>query len=134
MALVFGIRISVNRLLHLTRITNLTARTLLVQDGVAFLIVLAVSAIMGVFEKRSLAIYGLPLRGAFRSCSFEGILWGFLAECATMLTLYFTGDVAFEGLDQRGASALYFGALWAIAFLMVGLFEELLFRGYTNSL
>jgi uncharacterized protein len=129
-ALVFGIRIPINRLLHLTAITDFTARTLLVQDGVAFLIVLAASAIMGTFERRSLAVYGLPLQGAFGARFFEAILWGFVAECATMLTLYFTGNVTFQGLDQRGPSALYFGALWAAAFLVVGFFEELLFRGY----
>jgi membrane protease YdiL (CAAX protease family) len=129
-AIVFGLRIPINRLLHVSAITDFTARTLLVQDGVAFLIVLAASAIMGAFEKRSLAVYGLPLRGGFGARFVEGIVWGFLAECATMLTLYSTGNVTFHGLEQRGMSALYFAVLWAAAFLVVGFFEELLFRGY----
>jgi membrane protease YdiL (CAAX protease family) len=130
-AIVFGLRIPVNRLLPVDGgIKEFTARAVLLQDGVAFLILLAASAIMGVFEKRSLAVYGLPLREAFRVRFFEGILWGFVAECATMLTLYLTGNVTFHGLDQRGTSALYFGVLWAAAFLMVGFFEEMLFRGY----
>ncbi len=103
---------------------------MLLQDGAALVIVLAATAIMGAFERRSLGTYGLPLRGAFGSRFFEGILWGFLAECATMFTLYLTGTASFHGFDQRGTSALYFGAVWAAAFLLVGFFEELLFRGY----
>jgi membrane protease YdiL (CAAX protease family) len=131
MALVFGLRIPVNRLLHVGgRITEFTAKTVLIEDGVAFFILLMASAIMGAFERRSLATYGLPARGAFGSRFFEGIVWGFVAECATMFTLYFTGTASFHGFDQRGMAALYFGAMWAAAFLVVGFFEELLFRGY----
>jgi uncharacterized protein len=130
-ALVFGIRIPINRLLHLSGgIKDFTAKAVLLQDGTAFVIVLAATAIMGVFERRSLGTYGLPLRGAFGSRFFEGILWGFLAECATMFTLYLTGTASFHGFDQRGTSALYFGAMWAAAFILVGFFEEFLFRGY----
>ena len=130
-AIVFGLRLAVNRLLHVGGgVKEFTARAVLLQDGVAFLIVLAASAIMGAFEKRSLAVYGLPLREAFRVRFFEGILWGLVAECATILTLYLTGNVTFHGLDLHGTAALYFGAMWATAFLVVGFFEEMLFRGY----
>jgi CAAX protease family protein len=131
LALVFAIRIPVNRLMDVSgRITEFTAKTVLVQDGAAFLVVLIASAIMGAFEKRSLATYGLPARRAFGSRFFEGLVWGFVAESATMLTLYFTGTATFHGLAQHGTSALYFGAMWAAAFLFVGFFEEFLFRGY----
>jgi membrane protease YdiL (CAAX protease family) len=130
-AIVFGLRISVNRLLNVGGgVKEFTAKAVLLQDGVAFLIVLAASAIMGAFEERSLAVYGLPLGEAFKVRFFEGILWGFVAECATIVTLYLTGNVTFHGLDQHGTAALYFGAMWAAAFLVVGLFEEMLFRGY----
>ena len=136
--LVFGFRYAVHlilRLLHLSRnhpnaAAIFTAKTVLLQDGLAFLCVLLATLIMGAFEKRTLADYGLPGRGAFGIRFFEGLLWGFIAECATMLTLYLAGNVGFQGFDLTGALAFRYGLLWAAAFVMVGFFEEFLFRGY----
>jgi uncharacterized protein len=132
-ALRYGVHL-VFQLLHLSRpnaaLTDLSAKTVLRQDGIAFLCVLAASLVMAVFEKRSVADYGLPLRGAFGARFFEGIVWGFVAECATMFTLYLTGNVTFHGYDATGSQALRLGLMWAAAFVMVGLFEEFLFRGY----
>lgn len=115
---------------HPSGITDFTAKTVLLGEGVSFLLVLIAAAIMGRFEKRTIADYGLPLRGAFGARFFEGLAWGFLAECATMGVLFLTGNASFQGFDQRGSAALYFAAMWGAAFLMVGFLEEFLFRGY----
>jgi len=136
-AIVFGLRYGVHlilQLLHLSRsrgaITVSTAQTVLVQDGLAFLCVLGGTLIMGFFEKRSLGDYGLPRRGAFGIRFFEGILWGFVAECATIFVLFLTGNATFQGYDLTGSAALRYALLWGAAFILVGLFEEFLFRGY----
>jgi len=136
-AIVFGLRFGISRvlrLLHLVKphpgIIDFSARTVLLQDGLAFFCVLVATLIMSAFEKRSLGDYGLPRRGAFGIRFWEGLVWGFAAECATMFTLFLTGNVTFHGFDLRGAVALQYGLLWAAAFLMVGFFEESLFRGY----
>lgn len=120
----------VGRITHHRRIVDFTAKAVVIGDGISFTLVLIATGIMGYFEKRSFADYGLPLRGAFGARFFEGLLWGFLAECATMGVLYLTGNASFQGFDQRGSSALYYAAMWGLAFLMVGFFEEFLFRGY----
>jgi membrane protease YdiL (CAAX protease family) len=136
-AIVFGLRYGIHlvlQLLHLSRsrgaITVFTAQSVLVQDGLAFLCVLGGSLIMGAFEKRSLSDFGLPRRGAFGIRFFEGILWGFVAECATIFVLFLTGNAAFHGYDLTGSAALRYALLWGVAFILVGLFEEFLFRGY----
>jgi len=136
-AIVFGLRFGIHGilvLLHLSRqgatIVDFTAKTVLLHDGLAFFCVLVASLVMGAFEKRSLGDYGLPWRGAFGARFLEGIAWGLVAECATMFTLYLTGNVAFHGYDLVGSAAIRFGLLWAAAFVMVGFFEEFLFRGY----
>ena len=117
--------------LHLhMRATEFTVRANIIRDGLAFLTVMAATAIMARVEKRSIGSYGLPLRGAFGLRFFEGLFWGFVAECVTIFTLYLTGNVSFQGLDQQGRAALYYAVGWGIAFLMVGFFEESLFRGY----
>jgi CAAX protease family protein len=135
--LVFGLRFGISRLLHLLHLARprgaaivFTAKTVLIQDGLAFLCVLLATLVMGAFEKRSLGDYGLPRRGAFGIRFFEGFVWGFVAECATMFTLYLTGNVSFHGFDLTGSAAVRYALLWLVAFIMVGFFEEFLFRGY----
>ena len=134
MTLVMALRSGITFVLHAMhvhlRANDFTARAEIIRDGLAFLLVLAATAIMGAFEKRPIGDYGLPLRGAFGPRFSEGLLWGFVAECATMFTLYLTGNVSFQGFDQHGKAALYYAVMWGIAFLMVGFFEESLFRGY----
>lgn len=136
-AICFGLRFGLHEvlvLLHLSKhgapTVDFTAKRVLLQDGIAFLCVLVATLVMGAIEKRSLGDYGLPRRGAFGARFMEGIVWGFVAECATMFTLYLTGNVTFHGYDLMGSAAVRFGLLWAAAFVMVGFFEETLFRGY----
>jgi len=136
-AIVFGLRFGISRVLHLLHLTranpaivDFSAKTVLVQDSLAFLCVLLATLIMGAFEKRSLGDYGLPARGAFGLRFFEGIVWGFVAESATMFILFLTGNVTFHGYALTGWAALQYALLWAAAFVMVGFFEEFLFRGY----
>jgi uncharacterized protein len=135
--LVFAIRFGISgilRLLHLSHhgqnLAIFTAKTVLLQDGLAFLCVLAATALMGVWEKRSIGDYGLPLKPGIGLRFAEGLVWGFLAEAATMGILYLTGNASFQGFDLTGLVALKYALLWAAAFLFVGLFEEFLFRGY----
>jgi CAAX protease family protein len=136
-ALVFGLRFGISRILHLLHLVKphtgnieFTAKFVLVQDGLAFLCVLLATLAMGRFEKRTLGDYGLPLRSAFGLRFWEGVVWGLVAECATMFTLFLTGNASVNGYALTGAAALQFGILWGVAFVMVGFFEEFLFRGY----
>jgi hypothetical protein len=138
LAIVVGLRFGISRTLrllhlskpHLTAVVDFSAKTVLLQDSLAFLCVLLATLIMGSFEKRSLGDYGLPRRGAFGIRFFEGLVWGFVADCATMFTLYLTGNVTVNGFDLTGSAAVRYALLWLAAFIMVGFFEEFLFRGY----
>jgi membrane protease YdiL (CAAX protease family) len=127
-----SVRFPLNAILHRVfgHHPEFTAKTVLIGESLAFALVVIATAIMGHFEKRTFADYGLPARGAFGGRFFEGIVWGFLAECATLGILYLSGNASFAGLDQRGAAALRYGLLWGAAFILVGFFEEFLFRGY----
>jgi len=135
--IVMGLRLGISGILHALHlvkprspITDLSVGTVFLQDGLGLLCVLGATLIMGAFEKRSLADYGLPVRGAFGIRFFEGVVWGFVAEAATIVVLFFTGNVTFRGFSLTGGSALRYALLWAVAFLLTGFFEELLFRGY----
>jgi uncharacterized protein len=83
-------------------------------------------------ERRPWRSYGLPLKQTLLRRFMTGGLWGFAA-----LTLLVAALHAFHGYDLghvilRGARLEKFAIYWAAMFLLVGLFEEFLFRGYTQ--
>ncbi len=128
--LVFGVNVAAARILHGRSVPLFTARAVVIREAISFFIVVIATLIMARFERHPFSTYGLPGRGAFGGLFFEGLFWGFAAECATMTILALTGNASFHGFDQHGMTALKYGVLWGLAFLAVGFFEEFLFRGY----
>src|ERR1700683_1388938 len=95
------------------------------------LLVLCIAALaMGKIEHRKLAEYGLPLRLALRKDFWVGSLIGFSAISGTLLTIFLLHGLRVTGLALHGTAILSSLFGWAIAFLLVGLAEEFLFRGY----
>jgi CAAX protease family protein len=94
---------------------------------------LCAALIMTRIEKRSFADYGLPGSQAFGRFFWLGMLWGFGTSAFEVLLIYFAGGLSFHGLALHG-SALASSALWWLAaMILLGLWEEFLFRGYTLS-
>ena len=83
-------------------------------------------------ERRPWKLYGLPLNRAFGRKFWAGAAWGFAALSALILALYTLHDFHFGHLVLRGAHLARFAAYWAVMFLLVGLFEDFLFRGYSQ--
>jgi hypothetical protein len=99
-------------------------------EGAMLVVTLAITALMARLERRSLAQYGLPFAAAFRGRFWEGAGWG-VASCAAVYALLAAaGAFTVHGLAVRGAEALRWGLLWALAMLLVGLYEEAYFRGF----
>jgi membrane protease YdiL (CAAX protease family) len=107
-----------------------TPEAVLLGEGGLLLAVVFASTIMGRLERRTLGDYGLPLRGAFGPMFWQGALWGFLALTALLFTLHSLHAFSFGPLALHGSALAYDAAVWAVGFLMVGLFEEFLMRGY----
>jgi uncharacterized protein len=102
-------------------------------EGISLFALAVATALMAVIEKRTYADYYLPLNQFLGKRFWQGVPYGF-----AMLSLLLLLITAFHGfslgsLALSGADALRFGALYGIAFLMVGLFEEFSFRGYMQS-
>jgi uncharacterized protein len=108
---------------------DMTPGPIFLQEALLFLAAFAAAAALGLVEGRSAGDYGLPWRRAFRSCFWQGTLWG-LAEISFLVLLiagvggYVLGPVA------GGAQVFLSAASWLAVFLMVGLAEECVFRGY----
>ena len=103
----------------------------IVDDGFLLINALIATAIMGRFESRSLTIYGIPrLRQLFGPLFWKGAGWGFAMPSATILLIFLSGGYRVHGLNVAGTELLKFAILWVIANLLIGLNEEIMFRGY----
>jgi len=94
-----------------------------------FLATLLVTWIMSKIEKRPNAVFGLGGRRKLRNF-FAGLAWGVICLSLLVLTLWRTGLVVIDGRLLFGSEALRYGAIWLVIFLLVGLLEEYLTRGY----
>jgi uncharacterized protein len=102
----------------------------LIPDGMNFAVIALSAFLVSLIEKRPFAAYGLgSMRGRVGQFLI-GSLWGGILLSALIVTLKLTGHLVFDGRLLFGAVALHWGALWLIAFLCVGLFEEYLLRGF----
>ena len=105
-----------------------TARNFILIEAVS----LAGSAVcvwlMAKIERRRFADYRLTRRGAFRRF-LEGGLWG-LATVGTVVALMAAAGYSVRGLALSGTDLVLSALLWAGAFLLASLMEELVFRGY----
>jgi uncharacterized protein len=120
------------RATHQTRpaMTTLDAQTTATGDLVSLLIVLLASWVMSRIEKRRIADCGLPWRMALRGEFWQGIGIGFAAISVLLAVMRMLGVFSFGTIGLHGLEPFEYAALWGVAFLLVGLFEEFFFRGY----
>jgi len=105
---------------------------LFADEAFCFVVVFGAALIMARLERRSAGAYGLPLHGAFGKLFWQGCLFG-LAEISALIGLVSAfGGYSFGSMALSGRELLNWGMIWAIFFIFVGLFEEFLFRGYTQ--
>ncbi len=99
-------------------------------DGIAFLGVLAATILMSRIEHRMLADYAWPLREAFGSQFWQGALWGLAALSLLLGVIHLCHGFDPGSVALSGSRLADYAVLWAIAFLVVGLFEESVTRAY----
>ena len=83
-------------------------------------------------EHRRWGAYGLPARRAFSRLFWVGAVWGFAAISLLLALLHGLHAFSFGHLALHGVRIVKFAVFWAAMFLLVGLFEEFLLRGYTQ--
>jgi len=109
---------------------GLPPTVILVAEGIEFLCPLFAAWVMLHLEKKSFREYGLPARGAFGREFWVGAAIGFVALSGLLLGIWLCHGFYFGGIALGAKGILYFGVMWAVAFLAVGFAEEFLFRGY----
>jgi membrane protease YdiL (CAAX protease family) len=102
-----------------------------VGELILFLVLLFLAWIMSRIERRKVGAYGLPLKRSALSALVRGyFLWGFLPLAVLLLILRVTHAFYFGSVTALNATILGWGLLWFAVFLLVGLFEEYMLRGY----
>ncbi len=103
----------------------------IIAEAVPFVLVLFVTWIMSRIERRPVSVYGLGDRRML-SHFFSGMAWGIICLSLLILTLWKTGLLVFDSRLLFGTDVLRYGAIWLLGFLLVGLLEEYLTRGYVQ--
>src|SRR5947209_7944069 len=95
-------------------------------------LVLFASWVMSRIEHRDLGEYGLPVKNSGLLSQFVVgyLFWGFLPLAVLLLIMRALHVFYFGNLALHNSQVLYWGLLWWVVFLCVGIFEEYLFRGY----
>ena len=70
-------------------------------------------------------------RAAFGARFWEGALWGAAPVALLMAAIWALGGWSATGLALSGGALASYAVLWALGFLLAGINEEVLFRGYT---
>jgi uncharacterized protein len=134
----FGFAVSDNpptkRIVHALQANGtVTAAAILFFEGLDVVALVLAAAVMTRIEKRSFADYGLPLGEALGKLFWMGLPTGFLALSALLGLIGALHGFSIGGLALSGRDIASYGLLYAIGFLLVGIFEEFSFRGYLQS-
>lgn len=90
------------------------------------------SIVLARVERRPWSTYGLPPKLALGRLFCIGSLWGFASITLLIFALSGFHAFSFGHVVLHGLRIAKFAVFWAIFFLLVGLFEEFLLRGYSQ--
>jgi membrane protease YdiL (CAAX protease family) len=102
----------------------------LISDGAGLVAMLVVAFVFARFERRTVGSYGFPIRRAFGAMWWEGMLWGAFAPLAAMAMIVAAGGARIDGFALHGELLAKAALIWFGTMIVLGLFEEYLFRGY----
>ncbi len=120
--------------LHLLgpRTGTMSVRSTLVGELIQLISLIGATWIVALIERRRLLDFNLT--GPKRTANFfSGAAAGFLALSALIGGLWYGGWLHFGPATISGTAVAKYAALWGLAFLLVGLFEEGMFRCYLQS-
>ena len=120
---------TIARHVHHVKSSTFTPGSALIGETILFLALLGASALVALLERRRIMDYNLsgpqPLVHFF-----SGIVAGFAALSALVGALVWGGWLHFGPVALSGAELYGYAAIWGVVFLLTGVVEEGLFRGF----
>lgn len=102
---------------------------LFLAEAIPFVILLFITWTMSKIERRPASAYGFGGRRRLMFF-FSGLGWGIVCLSILITAMWKFGFLVFDGRLLFGWDILRHGAIWLLGFLLVGLLEEYLTRGY----
>jgi hypothetical protein len=109
---------------------DFTASSAFFSELIGFVALVGAAAVVAFIERRK-SLLAFNLTGPLRALHFlGGLAAGFAALSLLVGAMALGGWLQFGPVALSGAHILKYGAMWAVAFLLVGCVEEGIFRGY----
>lgn len=109
-------------------------RPFLAMEAISLAAALVAVLISARLERRPLAAYALrspnPASPAWPRF-LEGLGWGLAAVSVLVAAIGLLGGYSISGAAMGGVALARFALVWAVAFTIAGIAEEVIFRGYT---
>jgi hypothetical protein len=100
-----------------------------VREAAELAVILGSTWVIARVMRRWFASYGYaPCGAGTRLCT--GAVWGLASLTLLIGCMWSTGHMVFDGLQLHGRDVVIYGLAWAVVFLMIGVLEESLFRGF----
>jgi uncharacterized protein len=98
-------------------------------EAASFAYVFFATWLMSLIEHRPNSVYGLGLRGRLPQF-LAGLFFGSLSLSLLVVILWKMHLLIFDARLLSGTAAMSYALMWLVAFLLVGISEEYLMRGY----
>jgi len=109
--------------------SEISVKASFIRESIPLIAVLLVTWIMSRIERRPISVYGLG--GGRKLARFlAGLAWGVVCLSLLVAILWKSGLLVIDRRLLFGGDILRYGAMWLLGFLLVGLLEEYLTRGY----
>ena len=102
------------------------------QEALLSIILLIATLVAALVTRQKLSQLGFSLTNALPRF-IQGLVVGVAALSGLVGLLYVCGAIKFGPIALHGADIWRSGGMWALAFLLVGVFEELAFRGFLQQ-
>jgi uncharacterized protein len=126
-----GLNLLVRFLFH-PKLGALNGWGLVWSELIGFAVAFGGALVMSRIERRPVREYGLPGRGMFGGKFWLGFLFGLAAISLLIGLISAFGGYTFGTWALHGSGIFKSGLLFLVGFTLVGLFEEFLFRGYSQ--
>jgi membrane protease YdiL (CAAX protease family) len=101
----------------------------LIREFWEVLLVFGATWVLARIERRRVLSFGYTGNGKL-ALLVSGAVWGFVSLSVLIGVLWLNGSLAFDGSSLSGLAIWRYAVAWALVFLLVGVLEESLLRGY----